>query len=302
LLNVLTIGIFSLTPLTMKFKKLTNKGAFTLIELLVVIAIIAILASLLLPALAKAKATALKAVCTNNMKQTSLGLFMYRDDNLGKYLPGRGAQPEGNDNIVQKCLDYPQVALLPGYNLATQYSGDYDKSSPYILKVGRGPAVRLNEVFGCPGLRFNGKIPKGYNTNPLFPAWEKQYPQMILGFQHFGGADTWRNSAGTFKSRSPVSSGQDGPQMVLLADLVGKIDGTWGGGRVTAYGGYPAHADNKGLPTGGNQCYADGSVRWVRFQQMQFIHSWNPGGRQYYIYQDDLGEMGAKGKVIGSRL
>ena len=49
----------------------TRCTAFTLIELLVVIAIIAILAALLLPALAKAKASALKAVCSSNMKQTS---------------------------------------------------------------------------------------------------------------------------------------------------------------------------------------------------------------------------------------
>ena len=78
--------------------------------------------------------------------------------------------------------------------------------------------------------------------------------------------------------------------MVILADLVGKIDGAWGGGRPTAYAGYPAHASG-GKPTGGNQCYADGSVRWVKFQQMYFIHSWNPGGRQYYIYQEDLGDI-----------
>jgi len=86
-----------------------HKPAFTLIELLVVIAILAILASMLLPALARAKEKAKSIASISNMRQLGLGLVFYRDDNYGRY-PGHSLAPvAGQARIRWADLIYPYM-------------------------------------------------------------------------------------------------------------------------------------------------------------------------------------------------
>lgn len=111
-----------------------ERHAFTLIELLVVIAIIAILASMLLPALARAKDRAKKAQCISNNKQIALAIVMYASDNADSLPPLNAGTWSGSS------------ATSTNWWLQILDNGHYITATAQSNNVWRCPAVQDSDI------------------------------------------------------------------------------------------------------------------------------------------------------------
>ena len=146
-----------------------RRQCFTLIELLVVIAIIAILASLLLPALTQAKMKATTMSCSSNLKQLSMAMLQYLDDTgemwparaYGSYVPGSGHS--GTDlaagrTVLWPSMIYPYAGGDPAFWCPGCPKGDptYNYWSNYVWPGTIGNVATRRTLVGNYGYNFCG--------------------------------------------------------------------------------------------------------------------------------------------------
>jgi prepilin-type N-terminal cleavage/methylation domain-containing protein len=220
--------------------------AFTLIELLVVIAVIAILAAMLLPVLARAKARAVQTQCLANLKQLDVAMILYCDDN--------------HDTT-------PSANSVPGQTAIWWWYKELIKSYAGV----KGPSSTNDVVFRCPKDR-------GWAPNPAYltPLWQNvlcDYSSYI-----FNGVDNQSDDEQNSNGNNLLNTKLANVRHPTRTWLIAEWSFSW------AYSWHKSLTGNANVPYNNclnNLSFVDGHAAWI-MTYYDAASGTYPGG--YYTY------------------